>query len=239
MASLLRKITILALLHFMVPARGQKLSQEQFVADSVRIMRPKLIRPQFKFDNRITFYEGQTLAITGGDAGVLLKDKLRLTAGYYELSDDLNAFRQTIDSNDVGRLIHISYGSLNTEIIYRDMRYLSLGMPFEIGAGYSQLRYKNFSTNTIYRQDKGVIVIAQFGLSATFKPIRWFGLKGILGYRKSVYTQVKEFNFDGFFTSLGLNVDVHEIVRDIKMLRLKRRYHRGDPISNTVDIITN
>jgi hypothetical protein len=218
---------------------AQKLSKEEFMRDSAAIMKPKLVRPQVKFDNRLTFYEGQTLAINGFDAGVLLKDKMRLTLGYYKLDDDLNAFKQTIDSIDVGRLIKIEYGALNTEIIYLDKRYFSLGMPLEIGAGINQLKYKNFTTDQITKVEKGFIAMAHFGLSATFKPIRWVGLKGMVGYRKTIFNQTKEFNFDGIFTSLGLNVDFREIIKDIKMIRLKKRYKRGNNIENAVDLITD
>jgi hypothetical protein len=217
----------------------EKMSREQFMADSAKIMAVKMVRPQFKFDNRVTFYEGQSLNITGIDAGVLLKDKLRLTLGYYSLNDDLNAFRETIDSVDVGRLIRINYGALNTEIIYKDTRYLALGMPLEFGLGESALSYKNYRTDEIYDKKKGLLFMTHFGLSATFKPIRWFGLKGIIGYRKTLYNQVKEFNFDGAFASLGFNVDFREIIKDIQMFRLKKKYRRGNNIGNAVDLITD
>src|SRR5688572_23660838 len=89
-----------------IPLRSQnRAANEQFIKDSLEIMRVKLVRPQFKFDNRITFYKGQSLAINGMDAGVLLKDKLRLTLGYYQMNDYLNAFNKTVDTIDFGRLV--------------------------------------------------------------------------------------------------------------------------------------
>jgi hypothetical protein len=233
------------LIRLLIPAlltaklSSQNLSKEQFLKDSAAIAGPKLVRPQVKFDNRLTFYEGQTLAINGFDAGVLLKDKMRITLGYYRMNDDLNAFKQTIDSVDIGRLINLNYGALNTEIIYLNTRYFSLGMPLEIGAGMTELKYKNFTTDQITRTDKGLIAMAHFGLSATFKPIRWVGLKGMVGYRKTVFNQVEDFNFDGIFTSIGLNVDFREIIKDIKMIRLKKKYKRGNQIENAVDLITD
>jgi hypothetical protein len=219
--------------------QAQKQNHEQFIKDSIKIMQVKLVRPQFKLDNRVTWYKMQTLAITGFDAGVLLKDKLRLTLGYYRLSDDLNAFRKTIDSNDVGRLIKINYGTLNTEFIYKNTRFISLGMPLELGFGHSDLKFKDFTNDKIYNRQSGFLAVAQFGMSATFKPIRSIGLKGIVGYRKTIFNQVKEFNFDGIFFSLGLNLDVREIIKDIKMYNLKKRYRRGNNLGNAVDLITD
>jgi hypothetical protein len=218
----------------------QKLSEkEQFIRDSVEIMKIKLVRPQFKFDNRLTYYEGQTLSINGLDAGVLLKDKLRLTLGFYRLEDDLSAFRQTIDSIDLGRVIKLNYGTINTEIIYKNARFFSLGMPVEIGFGKTELSYKNYGSDIIYKKQKGLIALAHFGLSATYKPIRWLGLKGIVGYRKSLFSQVKEFQFNGFFTSLGLNIDFREIIKDIRMFNLKKKHRRGNNLGNAVDLITD
>jgi hypothetical protein len=218
---------------------SQKMSREEFMKDSTAIMRPKLVRPQIKFDNRLTFYEGQTLAINGFDAGVLLKEKLRLTLGYYKLNEDLNAFKETIDSIDVGHRIKIEYGTINTEVIYRNTRYFSLGMPLEIGFGKSELKFLNTAKDEVTKTESGFLAMAHFGLSATFKPIRSIGLKGMVGYRKTIFNQQKDFLFDGIFTSLGLNVDFREIIKDVKMIRLKNRYHHGREIENAVDMITD
>jgi hypothetical protein len=218
---------------------SQKQDRNQFIQDSLKIMKGMLVRPQFKFDNRVTWYEGQALVINGLDAGALLKDKMRLTLGYYSLNHDLNAFKKKSDSMELGGQVRVNYGSINTEFIYKNTRYFSLGMPLEIGVGQIELNYKNFTLDRIYQKQKGFLAMAYFGLSATFKPIRWIGLKGIVGYRKNIFTQVKEFNFDGLFTSLGLNIDFQEIIRDFRMFRLKKKYKRGNNISNAVDLITD
>lgn len=218
---------------------AQKTSKAQFVKDSLEIVKGKMVRPQFKFDNRLTWYEGQTLVINGVDVGVLLKDKMRITLGYYRLEENLNAFKETVDNTDLGAVMSITYGSLNTEFIYKNTRFFSLGMPLEIGIGQGNLRYKNFTTNEVYKSESGFLVVTYFGLSATFKPIRWIGLKAIVGYRKTAFTQVKNFNFDGPFTSVGLNIDFQEIVRDIKMYRLQKKHKRGNNIGNAVDLITD
>jgi hypothetical protein len=202
-------------------------------------MDPKLVRPQVKFDNRLTFFEGQSLNINGFDAGVLLKDKMRITLGYYRLNDELTSFRQTVEGVDMGRLLLMNYGALNTEIIYLNKRYFSLGMPLEIGAGLNEIKYKNFSSDIITSSQRGLIAMAHFGLSATFKPIRWVGLKGMVGYRKILFNQIKDFAFDGLFTSVGLNIDFREIIKDVKMIRLKKKYRRGNQIENAVDLITD
>lgn len=219
-----------------LPLRAQ---ETDFLTDSLRIVGPKLVRPQFKFDNRVAFYEGQSLFLRGYDAGVLLKDKLRIAVGYTGFNDDLNAFQETIDSVDIGRLIKVDYGSLHLEVNSLETRYFQVGMPLEISVGYNRLRFKNFTTDEIYRTEEGIIALSHFGLSGTFRPIRWFGLKGLAGYRKMLFNHVKDFNFDGFYTAVAFVVDVREIITDIKMYNLMKRYKRGKRISNAVDLISD
>src|SRR5688500_14278805 len=107
-------------------SNAQKLTREQFLKDSAHIMRPKLVRPQLRYDSRLTFFEGQALALNGFDAGVMLKDKMRLTLGYYKVEDDVNAFRKTVEGVETISNIRVEFGSVNTEIIYLDKRYFSL-----------------------------------------------------------------------------------------------------------------
>jgi hypothetical protein len=229
------------LIFFLVFSAGclSQSDTSQFIKDSLTITKVKLVRPQLKFDNRQTFYGGQALAITGFDAGFLLNEKLRLTLGYYNMNNSLNNRAFVRNDTAFGTLIHLEYGSINTELIYKDERFFSLGMPLEVGAGINAFRDKNITTGEILRTTSGTMLFVNFGLSATFKPMRFLGLKAMVGYRKMAFNQVKEFSFDGFFSSIGLNVDVHGIVSNIKMYRLMKRYRRGNNIANAVNILTN
>lgn len=215
------------------------MTYDQFIQDSLKIKRIKLIRPQFRFDNREAFVEGQAFNITGFDIGVLLKEKLRFTLGYYAMKGSLKAYKKKVDTIEYGRLVQLNFGSINTELNYFDSRFLSLGMPLEIALGTNTFQNKNITENIVTSTQSGLVAFANFGLSATFKPMRFIGLKGMVGYRKVIFNEIKDFAFDGAFTSLGLNFDFHEIVSDIKMYRLKKKYKRGNNISNAVDIITD
>src|SRR4051812_45374148 len=95
---------------------AQKLSREQFIADSMKIIAPKLIRPQVRLDNRPTFYQKQSFLLTGFDAGVLLKEKMRLALGYYKMEHKLKEEKAPIDSLSGGRILHMELGALNSEI---------------------------------------------------------------------------------------------------------------------------
>ncbi len=231
---------LLMLLVINLKAQTQKkYSYDQFVKDSLAIVKPPLARTQFKLDNRVVFHGSQAIDLNGFDAGVLLSNKLRVTLGYYGMKSDLRKYNIVKQEIEYTKVIELDYGSLNTELIYKDWRFFSLGMPFEMAAGVNKLSEKNVTANEILSKQTSPILFMNFGVSGTFKPMRFLGLKVMLGYRKVAYNKLTNYNFDGFFTSIGLNFDFREIVTDIKMYRLKKKYKRGNNLSNAVNIITD
>ena len=133
----------------------------------------------------------------------------------------------------------MNYGSINTELIYKDTRFLSLGMPLELAAGVNKFQNMNITKDEVLSTESGALIFVNFGMSATFKPMRFLGLKAMVGYRKTAFNQVDDFNFDGFFTAIGLNVDIHAITTDVRMFRLMKKHKRGNNIANAVSIITD
>lgn len=229
----------LAIFMIVSPVFAQLSSEEQYLRDSAEIAKVKLVRPQFRFDNRVTYSEGQALSIRGFDAGVLLSEKLRITLGYYSMQDQLRKYDAVIENEAHARLIELKYGALNTEFIYYDTRFLSLGTPLELGIGINKFIHRNIPAEQSYLIESGLIAFVNFGLTATFKPLRFIGLKGMIGYRKVAWNEVKGYNLDGPFTGIGLNIDLHALTSDYKMYRLKKRYKRGNNLQNAVEIITD
>ncbi len=218
----------------------QKITKKQFITDSLKIIKTRLVRPQVRLDNRLTFLNGQKLSISGVDGGILLKEKLRLTLGYYSVSDKLTALKKNINDIDYQGEYKLNYGALNTEFIYKNTRFFSLGMPLEFGFGNNSLNYVSHINNLQTDKQQGFIVMSYFGLSATFKPIRCIGLKGAFGYRKTLFNQIKNLAFDGIYTSVGLSIDFREIIKDYQMYKLKKRYRKNTNLVETaVDLITD
>ena len=218
----------------------QKITKKQFIADSLKIIKTRLVRPQVRLDNRLTFLNGQKLSIAGLDAGVLLKEKLRVTLGYYSANDRLTSLKKNIDDIEYQGEYALSYGAINLEFIFKNTRFFSLGMPLEFGFGNNSLNYKSLINNLETGKQSGFIAMSYFGLSGTFKPIRWIGLKAAFGYRKTILNQIKNLAFDGFYTSVGLSVDFREITKDYQMYKLKKKYHKNiNSIETAVDLITD
>lgn len=203
------------------------MSRDEFINDSLKILKPKLIRPQVRLDSRVSVYDHQAINIYGYDAGIMAKDKLRLALGYYRINNNLPAQKE-VEGVKINTALIVNVGSLNTELIYYNSRFISLGFPMELAAGEYKIIRSNADTRKVISDTSGVLGFANFGLSLTFKPMRFIGLKAIAGYRKSIYPNERIFSFSGVFTSIGLNLDVQEIVRDIKMYKLKKRYYGAD-----------
>jgi hypothetical protein len=170
----------------------------------------------------------------------MAKDKLRLAIGYYRFNNNL-PFKEEVEGVKATTSLVVNVGSLNSELIYYNSRFISLGFPLEFAVGSYKLIRTNTDTRAVLSDTSSVLGFANFGLSLTFKPMRFIGLKAVAGYRKSVYPSERIFNFSGLFSSIGLNIDVQEIARDIKMYRLKKRYYDKDfkGFETFVDIMTD
>lgn len=205
------------------------------------IMRPKTVRIQVRLDNKITFYKGESYNIQGFDIGVMLKEKIRLTAGYYMLNDELSGYARTRDGIYFDRHLKLQYGSLNVEFIYHNSRFFTLGVPIEFGFGENKLRYKTSPEGSNSYTNKGFISLIDFGLSGTVKPIRWLGLRAVAGYRKTLLNKVPGSRFDGGFVSVGIAVNLRELNKDVRMFLLKKKYKRlgKNPVETAIDLITD
>ena len=171
--------------------------------------------------------------------GAIFKEKLRVTLGYYSLSDELSDYDNT-HKMYYDRHLKLQYGSINTEFIYLNKRFVSLGLPLEFGFGRNQLRYRTSVNDINYNTVRGFVSLVDVGLSGTFKPIRWVGIRGVVGYRKTIVNKIEGFRFDGVFISFGVAVNLWEISKDVRMFQLKKKYKRlGDPINAAVDLITD
>ncbi len=218
----------------------KKYSKKQFKLDSLHIVRIKLARPQVRLDNKITFYDGDSYTINGFDIGAIFKEKFRLTLGYYSLSDELSDYSSDKKHTYLDRHLRLQYVSINTEYVFLNKRFVSLGVPIEFGFGENRLRYKTDYREIHSKTLRGFVSLIDFGLSGTFKPIRWIGIRGVIGYRKTIINDIEGFKFDGIFISFGIPINLWEISKDVKMFQLKKKYKRlGNPLEAAVDLISD
>lgn len=242
MKRVISKITVIYFLIITVPLFSQEVhhtyDRAGFIKDSLYIVRTKIVRPQVRIDNRYAFYKGQVIALNGYDAGVMLKDKIRLTLGYYQLAETLKNYPFKVGGVYYEQELSMRYWSVNFEFVYKQNRWISLGMPVEFGIGTNRLKTITEDLQQEISNERGFMMLMDFGLSGTFKPIRWIGIRGVVGYRRNFVNMIHGHKFNGFFASVGLNFDLQEISRDIQLMRLKKRYKRfGNPLNETIDRI--
>lgn len=163
-----------------------------------------------------------------------------MTLGYYRIDEQLPKYIE-INKEETRQTLLVRCGTINTELIYLHKRFFSLGFPLDVGVGYYRLKNISTASDGEINRLEGVTAFSDFGLAGTFTPIRWFGLKAVVGYRKAVLASDKQFDFNGIFSSIALNVDVHEIIKDVKMYRLKKAYYKKDfkPLDTFTDILTD
>jgi hypothetical protein len=65
------------------------------------------------------------------------------------------------------------------------------------------------------------------GSEITLKPLREIGLTTSIGYRKILSRSEPRIDFDGLYYSYGLEVDIKEIIKDIRWLKAKKRYKKA------------
>jgi hypothetical protein len=210
-----------------------------FLRDSIKLATPKLVRIQARLDSRASSFQGTEVNIYGYYIGAMIKSKLSLGLAYYRISTVLPA-KKVINGVNTGTSLVVNCGSFNSELIYFNRRYISLGFPLEFAVGQYNLTNTITDDNSVISQQIKFLAFINFGLSATFKPFQFIGLKLMAGYRKSIYPEEKVFEFNGVYSSLGLYVDVADIVHNIKMYKLMKRYNRvKNPLSTRVDLFTD
>ena len=217
-----------------------KLAKKKFVADSLKIIERKSIRPKIKLDDKIIFFGSQRLGVIGIDAELFIKEKLRLTLGYYTISDKLTTIKKTIHNVTYQGQYALRYGSFNVEYLFKNKPLYAFGIPVELGLGSNHLNYLSGIANHLSDTKEGIILMTYVGLSICYKPLNWVCIKGTAGYRKTLYNQIRGLSFDGFYYSVGLGVDIGELIIDYKIYKLKKNYHKNiDPVETAVDILTH
>jgi hypothetical protein len=217
----------------------QDTAEAGFLRDSIKLVTPQLIRTEARIDSRASTFQGTQVNIYGYYLGVMIKAKLSLGAGYYRINTVLPA-QKIINGVNTNTSLIVNCGSINSELIYFDRRFISLGFPLEFAFGQYDLTNTLADENTLINQQVKFLSFANFGLSGTFKPFKFIGLKLMAGYRKSIYPEEKTFEFNGVYSSLGLFIDVVDLRNNIRMYKLLKRYHKvSSPLSTYVDLFTD
>ncbi|MBA3664283.1 MAG: hypothetical protein H0W61_08760 [Bacteroidetes bacterium] len=194
-------------------------------ADSSHIYRFQKVRPYLSIDNRNSFINRQAVNFKGLQAGVILHEKHTLALGLYKMSQNSKRSVKTLDGvKTAERSVSLNYLTFFYQYAVIDKRYFELDIPLEIGIGGYDIKFQDTATGRIYKEIKGGIIPLGIGIQPVVKPLKWVGITFLCGYRfVASHTAV---NFNGLYYSIGLTLDIRQIIRDINYRGFKKkRYH--------------
>ena len=179
-------------------------------------------------DNRQSFVQSSAVRIIGLNAGLLLPNRRwRVGLGGYTLSRNYaelyvyqvkNGKRTKKIIDTLTPELSLTYFTPNVSYVVWQRRWLEVSLPLEFGLGRSH--YTETSQNgQVKTNSRGLFFPVEAGVSVLLKPIRWAGVSGSVGYRKSVFEIDYKEDFDGMYFSYRLNVFVGAIWRDWRAYR--------------------
>lgn len=182
--------------------------KQKLESDSIKIFKPKKYLPVFIFDSRNSIISSAPINIIGLQVGVRFNEKDILGMGGYriylpfKIKDDSGLYQ-----------LRIAYLTMFYRFLVVNKRYYEVRLMGEIGAG--QFNVHRIVDNTEKFVRRGGFY--PFGLSGelVFKPIKWLGIQGMLGYR---WMLQKEFynTFSAPFYSIGIWFALKDFIRFVR-----------------------
>jgi hypothetical protein len=191
--------------------------------DSSYIYRWRVIRPFLRYSERNSIENPHPVNFYGPQIGIVVNEYHIFGTGIYLSSPRTRKF---YDFNDKGKLssegIDMRYGTLFYEYILVQKRFYELHLPFETGYGYYHAAYKD-SNDVIYRSVNDHLFLASAGVMGIFKPVRWIGFTGSVGYRKANDPVV-----NGFYYMIGVWLGIKNLTSDINYYLVKKKRYRKE-----------
>ncbi len=199
----------------------------QLRADSAHIYRPQKYRPYINLDQRNSFIRNQAININGLQFGVLINDRHVFGFGGYIITASSKAQIKTKTDKNIptNRTLNMDYGTFFYQYTILDKRFWEIDIQAEIGLGTYDYKYYEINTNKFLADRKAGLLVGGIGPLLAFKPTKWLGIIGMVGYR---FTSEKNtnLNFNGFYYSYGAWFDVRQIIRDYKYYFVKKRKYK-------------
>ena len=198
--------------------------------DSAHIYRFRKVLPMAAIDQRNSYIDKTPVNINGFQLGVTLFEKHNLGLGIYSIIGTTHHTKSIGDKNQtVNRNLNLSYMTIFYYYPIVDRKYWEFGFPVEAGVGSYNVSLTDSTGKYVNNSGKpksAAMFVFGTGLSLTVKPIRWLGLNGMAGFRKTSDNS-PNLNFSGFFYCYGVVIYVHQITMDYKFYKKKKVYKKA------------
>jgi len=199
----------------------------QLKADSTHIYRSQKYRPYINLDQRNSFIRKQSININGLQLGVLINDRHVFGFGGYVITSSSKSQVKTKTEKNisVNSNLNMDYGTFFYQYTIIDKRFWEFDIQSELGFGIYDYKFNDPNTNKLLAERKAGFLVGGIGPLLAFKPTKWLGIIGMVGYR---FTSEKNanLNFNGFYYSYGAWFDVRQIIRDYKFYLVKKRKYK-------------
>ena len=230
-----RYILFLMILHTVLFSQNQitkELKQidsltAQLKADSARIYRYQKYRPYINLDQRNSFIRNAPINVNGLQFGVLIKEKHVIgLGGYIITASSQQKIRTKTDKNiPANKVLNMDYGTFFYQYVALDKRFFEIDLQAELGGGVYDYKYYDITTNKQLADRSAKIIVGGLGPLLAFKPFKWIGIIGMIGYRFT-FEKNTNLNFNGIYYSYGVWLDVRQIIRDYNYYLVKKRKYR-------------
>jgi hypothetical protein len=209
--------------------------------DSSRVQRTLPIKPTSDFDQRFYYLPNRVANVWGYRVGILVQDKYKVgIGGYYmdEMVDDADvADNHLAVSRTTAIPLHrqqLYLGTLYYEPYLIRRRLWETSVVFETGYGRSISIFTDPNDGSVIDKQNKAFIPAGIGLSLNLKlpplfgflPIRWFGINAMAGYRKVLYQEGDNYNYDGAYWSLSGAIFLDRILEDLHYWKGKKESRR-------------
>ena len=131
---------------------------------------------------------------------------------------------------------HLRIATVYYERYLLRRKAFEVSMPIELGYGHSRYEVKDDLSNK-HEVARGVFLPLGVGVSAAyqfpsiswFRPIHWFGLNILTGYRFILKKDIPDsnINYTGFYISVGPSFFLENLTADVKYWRQKRKKRKS------------
>ncbi len=187
--------------------------------------------------------ESANVRIRGLRAGVIVETQKAYKAGlgYYFLNTRTDNLRTQPDNSGLActgcyATRKLDFGTAYFEPFWLRRQYWLVSTPLEIGYGRAAERYYDAAAEIAQAGRSGGFVPAGLSVSVIlkppairhFRPLQWFGLNALAGYRYVLEGKDLAADYDGVFYTIRLAFFLNRLTDDVKDWRKARKKRRTE-----------
>jgi hypothetical protein len=229
-------LPVLLLWLIVATAAGQEIKKDSSAADkNERPSKPRFIA---ELDQRFFYFKDRrqplfsnSTNVWGVRAGLLWPINVKTGVGFYYTNHAID--EPWGDYQAINR--RLTYVTAYVEPYFYRRRYWELSAPIEAGLGSAQYNFTHpdvaqsrSSQTLIVPLTVGLSVSLKFPMLWGFKPLRWFGVNLITGYRYTLRDEVvsRQITLNGLYYSISPAIFLDRIYADYETWRKRHRQRK-------------